>query len=128
MSKLAIQKPASAAERTEYRANVVPFPSAAQRRAKLELVPSVSGGRSQKQAIAPLSPSANRDKTASKLRGAISDFAIADGDGYAAALRQSLTNEDEIHLTPTDFVVATFLFLSALSGPALVWLFLQTTF
>jgi hypothetical protein len=66
MSKLSIQEPAFAAKRTEYRANVVPFPNAAQRRAKLELVPSVSGGRSRKQAIAMLSPSANRNQNASK--------------------------------------------------------------
>jgi|HubBroStandDraft_4_1064222.scaffolds.fasta_scaffold873836_1 hypothetical protein len=127
MSRLAltIEQPTSAAEATEGFANVVRFREPGSRRPKLELVAPTTKGRSSKEAIASLSAAANGD-TRPGRGGATSDLAYAGRRGDAAATREGLTNEDEIHLTLMDFIATALIFLSAASGPALMWLLLRT--
>lgn len=116
-----------AAEGTESLVNVVPFRKPAPRHVKLKLVAPVNGGRSWIDPIAPLSVDANGGtNSGSGRRDTISDFAHAGRGAPAKVMPKSVTYGDEIHLTLMDLILTTLLFLSTLTGPALVWVLLQT--
>lgn len=115
-----------AAEATESLVNVVPFRKPAPRHVKLKLVAPANGGRSWIGPIAPLSVDANGGTNSGSGRRDTSDFVHPGRGAPAKVMPKSVTQGDEIHLTLMDLILTTLLFLSALTGPALVWLLLQT--
>jgi hypothetical protein len=116
---LAIEKPIASAQATSSLVNVVPFRKPAPRRANLKLVAPVNAGDSWTEAIAPLSAIANAATNNGSGR-LISDFVHVGRRGPAKATPKSVTHGDEIHLTPIDVILTTLLFLSTLTGPALI--------
>jgi hypothetical protein len=122
MNKFAItiKKPGCAAQASANLANVVPFRKHARRRATGELVTPANGGHSPKAAVVGLWAAAGG---VPGRRGIVSNFARG---GRIGATREDLTNEDDIPLTPADFIAIALIFLSVASGPALAWLLLGT--
>jgi hypothetical protein len=116
-----------AAEATESLVNVVPFRKPAPRHVKLKLVAPVNGGRSWIDPIGPLSVDAHGGVNSGfGRRDTISDFTHAGRGAPVKVIPESVTYGDEMHLTLMDLILTTLLFLSTLTGPALVWLLLQT--
>jgi hypothetical protein len=116
-----------AAEATESLVNVVPFRKPAPRHVKLKLVEPANEGRSWIDPIVPLLVDANGGTKSGYWRtDTISDSAHAGRSAPTKVMPKSVTYGDEIHLTLMDLILTTLLFLSTLTGPALVWLLLQT--
>jgi hypothetical protein len=122
MNKFAItiKKPTRAAQASANLANVVPFRTQARRRATGELVMLANEGRSSKGAVVGLWAEAG---AVPGRRAIVSNFARG---GRIGATGEDLTNEDDIPLTPADFIAIALIFLSVASGPALAWLLLGT--
>ena len=112
-----------AAEATETLVNIVPFRKPAPRHGKLKLVAPVNGGRSRIDSIVPLPVDADRGpNNGSWRRDTIIDFAPTGRGAPAKITPKSVAYADEIHLTLMDIILTTLLFLSTMTGPALVWL------
>jgi hypothetical protein len=120
---LQIEKPISSAQSAASMANVVSLRRPGQRLGRRELVTGANGGRASNVARTPLSDSLSRW---SGRTVAINDFAHTGRGGQAIEKHEALTTESEVRLTPVDLFATAFLFMSAASPPALVWLLLRT--
>jgi hypothetical protein len=123
-----IEKPVSAVQLQASMASVLPFRRPPQHLRKRELVTSAGGVRALNKERTPLTATAANGGASrwSRRRVAINDFAHTGRSGLVIEKRGALTTENAIGLTLEDIVVTAFLFMSAATGPTLVWLLLWT--
>jgi hypothetical protein len=123
-----IERPVSAVQPQANMANVVPFRRPPEQLRKRELLTGAGGVRALNVERTALTATAASGGTSrwSGRRVAINDFAHNGRSGHPIEKREALTTENEVGLTLEDLLVTAFLFMSAATGPALVWLLLRT--